>query len=100
MLSARIREEVHEARLECGTRAHLPEEERPASIRAERKLGVILRDTPKATGAAGIGKEQSAVPDEYRTQPPTLADLGIDKKTSARAQKLADLPDETFEAVR
>ena len=67
---------------------------------AERKLGGILRDTPKASGAAGIGKAESAVPDEYRTQAPTLADLGIDKKTSARAQKLADLPDETFEAVR
>ena len=28
---------------------------------AERKLGEILRETPKATGAAGIGKKTSAV---------------------------------------
>lgn len=31
---------------------------------------------------------------------PTLAELGIDKKTSARAQRLAALSDEAFEAVR
>lgn len=67
---------------------------------AERKLGEILRDTPKATGAAGIGKPESAVPDEYRTQAATLADLGITKKTSAQAQKLAALPGETFEAIK
>ena len=30
---------------------------------------------------------------------PTLRDLGIDKKTSARSQRLAALPDDVFEAV-
>jgi hypothetical protein len=38
-------------------------------------------------GAMGIGT--SAVPQENRT--PTLADAGIDKKLSSRAQKLASL---------
>jgi hypothetical protein len=31
--------------------------------------------------------------------PPTLSDLGLDKKTSHIAQKLAELPQEQFEAV-
>jgi hypothetical protein len=62
-------------------------------IRAERRLGEMLREQKEtvglATGAAGIGRNKSAVPEEYRTQPATLADAGIDKKLSARAQKLA-----------
>lgn len=66
-------------------------------LQAERKLGEILAAMPKNTGAKGIGP--IAVPDENRNQPPTLADLGIDKKVSARAQKLAALPAEQFAAV-
>ena len=66
-------------------------------IQAERKLGEILRDMPKATGAAGIGP--IAVPNGNRNTTPTLADIGIDKKTSARAQKLAALPEDTFADV-
>ena len=58
-----------------------------------------LAEAPKATGAAGIGP--NAVPEKYRNEEtPTLAELGITKKTSARAQKLSALPDETFERVR
>ncbi len=49
-------------------------------LQAERKLGEMLKATPKNTGAKGIGP--IAVPDENRNQPPTLADLGIDKKVS------------------
>lgn len=66
-------------------------------LQAERKLGEILAAMPKNTGAKGIGP--IAVPDENRNQPPTLADLGIDKKVSARARKLAALPAEQFAAV-
>jgi len=64
-------------------------------LQAERKLGEILAAMPKNEGAKGIGT--SAVPIANRT--PTLADLGIDKKLSARAQKLAALPAEQFAAV-
>lgn len=64
-------------------------------LQAERKLGEILAAMPKNEGAKGIGT--SAVPIENRT--PTLADLGIDKKVSARARKLAALPAEQFAAV-
>lgn len=61
-------------------------------LRAERRLGEILKGTEKATGAKGIGKARSAVPDEYRTQPPTYFDLGLTKKVSSRAQQLAGIP--------
>ena len=83
-------------------RAILPPPERgglpriPIKIEALRKLGEMLKDAPKNTGAAGIGT--SAVPKENRT--PTLADLGLDKKTSSIAQKLAELPDDAFEQVK
>lgn len=62
-------------------------------LQAERKLGEILAAMPKNAGARGVGV--SGVPPEN----PTLADLGIDKKVSARAQKLAALPAEQFAAV-
>jgi hypothetical protein len=41
-----------------------------------------LSRSEKATGAAGIGKPKSAVPEEYRTQPMSLAEVGISKKLS------------------
>lgn len=63
---------------------------------AERRLGELLLSMPKAIGARGIGT--SAVPKENRTG--TLADLGIDKKESARAQKLATLSEETVQAIK
>ena len=36
----------------------------------------MLKATPRNEGAKGIGT--SAVPKDNRTQPPTLADLGLD----------------------
>lgn len=79
-------------------RQHLGEEaERmAASIKVEalRKLGEMLKETPKATGAKGIGT--SAVPNGNHT----LSDLGLSKKESMVAQKLAGLSDEQFEQVR
>ena len=65
-------------------------------IEALRKLGEMLKATPKNTGAKGIGK--SAVTNENHT--PKLSELGLDKKTSAVAQKLASLPDAAFQQVR
>jgi N6-adenosine-specific RNA methylase IME4 len=69
-------------------------------LRAELRLGEMIAAQKEtvglATGAAGIGRSASAVPEEYRTQPPTLAEAGIDKKLSARAQKLASLLPEEF----
>ena len=64
-------------------------------LRAERKAGEILRDTPKQAGARGIGK--SGIPEENST--PTLADIGVTPKESSRFQKLASIPAEDFEPV-
>jgi hypothetical protein len=61
-------------------------------IEALARLGELLRVAPKAKGAEGIGKSASAVPERYRTQPPTLANLGLSKKTSVIAQRPAGLP--------
>lgn len=62
---------------------------------AERKLGSILANAPKNQGTLSRGTKL-----EPRDETPTLAELGINRKTSSRAQKLAKLPEETFEAVR
>lgn len=59
----------------------------PLRLQAERRLGEMLRDMPKAGGAKGIGP--IAVPSENRNTTPTLAEIGIDKKVSMRAQRLA-----------
>lgn len=79
-------------------RQHLSEEaeQMAATVKVEalRKLGEMLQAAPKATGAKGIGKK-SAVPEENRT----LAELGLTKKESAIAQKLAGLSEEAFEQV-
>jgi len=63
-------------------------------LRAERKLGEILAKTPKNPGIKMSGGS--------RLEPPrieTLADAGISKKTSSRAQALAAAPEEEFEAA-
>jgi hypothetical protein len=57
---------------------------------AERQMGEFLKRMPKATGAKGVGP--IAVPDRNRNEPATLAEIGITKKQSATAQKLADIP--------
>jgi hypothetical protein len=67
-------------------------------LRAERKLGGLIIAQKESvglnSGAKGIGK--SAVVADDRT--PTLADMGISKDLSSRAQKLASVPDAEFES--
>lgn len=69
-----------------------------ASIKVEalRKLGEMLKATPRAKGE--ILRGSILVPRE--NDPETLAELGLTKKESAIAQKLAALPDEDFKQVR
>lgn len=75
-------------------------------IRAERKLGLLLKETERAAGTRGQiqrgrGRGQPpvvAVASKDRQQaPPTLRDLGVSKDQSSRAQKLAAMPAKTFE---
>ena len=73
-------------------------------IRAERRLGEMLAaqkaDGGLSKGAAGAGVNQHT-PAEVRssvTTAPKLADAGISKDLSSRAQKLAAVPEAEFEA--
>ena len=58
-------------------------------MRAERKLGEILKNTKKNVGAKG-SKVTGSKQEPVRDKTPTLSALGIDKKLSSRAQKLAN----------
>ena len=84
-------------------RHHLSDEAigRALSVKvdATRKLGEILKATPKATGTKGqlSGNVKKVLPENGI---PTLAELGLTAKESAVAQKLADLPEDQFEQVR
>ena len=66
---------------------------RSYALEAERKMGQMLAETERQK------------PGEYKRLPdvtvcPTLADLGLTKRDSSEAQRLAALPDEVFEAVK
>lgn len=73
------------------------------TLRAERRMGELLIEMPKATGAAGKGRPKKggtdqAPPKSSKAQPPTLAELHIERKEAARWQKLAEIPEERFAA--
>ena len=56
-------------------------------LRAERRMGEILRAAPKNEGGRPAEKTPSEEEGVFDT--PTLADLGITYKQSSRAQKVA-----------
>ena len=64
-------------------------------IRAERRLGELIVAQKETVGLCPPGPEPRSVPQENRS--PTLAQAGIDKKLSARSQKIASIPEEDFE---
>ena len=64
-------------------------------VEAMRKLGEILQTSPKAKGEIYRGNKK-----EPRADTPTLDELGLSKKESAVAQKIAALPEKAFEQVR
>ena len=77
--------------------------------RAERKLGIMIRRV-KDDGLLSKGgrpSENSNLTEETGDQeepvfdntPFTLADIGVDKKLSSRAQRAADMSDSSFEAA-
>lgn len=65
-------------------------------VEALRKLGEMLTATPKAKGEIRRGTKT----EPRENEPPTLAELGLSKKESAVAQKLAALPETEFQQVR
>ena len=72
-------------------------------VEALRKMGEILAATPEnimSKGAGpGRGKPGTKVEQGF-TDVSTLAELGLSRKESAVAQKLAALPEKDFEQVR
>lgn len=69
--------------------------------RAERKLGGMLAAQKETHGLARGGRPGKPVPGQERVSPPdiTLADMGIDRKLSMRAQKKAGIAEQAFEAM-
>jgi hypothetical protein len=67
-------------------------------MRAESRPGECIRAQKETVGLAQ-GKRIDLVPNENQVGRPTLADAGIDKKLSSRAQKLAAVPEEQFEST-
>jgi N6-adenosine-specific RNA methylase IME4 len=76
-------------------------------IHALARLGDLLKAMPKATGTRGQlvnagpgrGKTGGTKLEPPVSLTPTFADLGIGKKAASVAQALADLPEDTREAI-
>ena len=67
-------------------------------IRAERRLGELIK-LQKNTVGLNVGGRPKTGAAEVPVFQPTLADVGIDKKMSSRAQKLAAVPEQRFEGM-
>lgn len=71
-------------------------------MRAERRLGEIIKAQKDTVGLAKGGrpyKNLTGSDEEPVEASPTLAEAGIDKKLSMRAQKLAAVPEDKFEGM-
>lgn len=66
-------------------------------LRAERRLGELLAEREKAKGGQPYQQKPTGDIVSPVEPPPTLSDLGINKKQSSRWQQAAKVPEETFE---
>jgi hypothetical protein len=74
--------------------------QRTCDLRAERKCGQMLAESPKAKGAILNGKDESGnfrQSTEATAEVKTLSAMGISKDQSSKWQKLAAVPDKEFE---
>lgn len=67
-------------------------------LRAERRLGIMLADQKRTVGLAKPGPKKIGS-DEEPNSTPTLREVGIDKKLSARSQKIGGIGEQAFEAM-
>jgi phage N-6-adenine-methyltransferase len=69
-------------------------------LRAERRLGELMSEMPKAKGnrEPGTGSNQHKQARVSEKPTPTLADQGIDKNLADRARKAAAMPVDKYEA--
>jgi len=65
-------------------------------VEALCQLGRMLKETPRAAVRFDEGNKKEPSSNQY----PTLADLGLDKKTSKLAQDIYALPEEEIEKVK
>jgi len=79
---------------EKGASISVQNDARELYLRAERREGQLLATMPKQEGGR---PPKTATEKEGVLRLATLADMGISFKESARAQKLAALPDQEFE---
>lgn len=69
-------------------------------LRSERRLGELIAEQKATIGLATGGQPYQATGSNLApVERPTLASVGIDKKLSSRAQKLAAVPDAKFEGM-
>jgi hypothetical protein len=74
-------------------------------FRAERRIGELMEAQREgghmSRGAAepGIGKRGSETNPRYADAPPSLEEVGIDKKTADRARKYAAIPEDEFNGI-
>ena len=70
-------------------------------VHALARLGDLLKEMPKAQGGqkGGRGRKIDGSRREPSISPPSLRELGIDKRTSMLAQQLAALPTETRRSI-
>ena len=62
-------------------------------------MGQMLKETERASG--GQPYQSTSTPRvPVESTPPTIADLGLTKNESAKAQKLADIPQEKNDEVK
>lgn len=71
------------------------------ALRAERKMGEMLKATERARGAdyGGRPSKLDGSRELPSNPPPTLKELGLKKRESSRAQLIADLPEDVFEKI-
>jgi hypothetical protein len=68
-------------------------------LRATRKLGELIKEQKETIGlSTGGGDTSGGRLSRPPQDPPTLAEAGISKDLSSQAQKLAEVPEEEFEA--
>jgi len=67
-------------------------------IRAERRLGEMIR-AQKENEGLNEGGRPTKTPTKKEGVSPTLAEVGIDYKLSSRAQAMAAIPEDDFEAT-
>jgi len=66
-------------------------------LRAERRMGEILATMPKHRGAQGNPGGRGAPVERKPDDPPTMADLGLDKNEAHRMRWLARVPQEALQ---